>query len=354
MARFYIAVGCGASFRDVINSCAQASLEKTTQRVRTRPAKLGSFCANAVFSGFAADEGGTPMTSARHLIEVMSQIGGCDSGVFAPAPSNRYSPSVSKRRQALLAQTIETEIIPRLMLAHRQSPEEIKSRRKKRRSFETTEIIVFSRLVVVHDVAVASAFVDAVTKQGATLEQIFTQLFTPAARYLGEQWTEDRCTFSEVTIGLARIQQLVHEFSPFFEAEGGARPIGKSALLAPMPGEQHSLGILIVEEFFRRAGWDVWVPLGISQSELLNLVSSERFDVAGFSVSGEGLLDRIASGIQDVRKASANPDIAVMVGGRFFNENPQYVGQVGADITDLDGSQAVVRLEGLSTRLRSM
>lgn len=298
------------------------------------------------------------MTSARHLIEVMSQIGGCgqscEGSTYAPPHDNRFSPSMQQRRQTVLATTIETEIIPRLMLAHRLGPAANKSRRGKRRAFEKSEIVEFSRLVVVHDVAVASAFVDAVIKQGATLELVFTQLFTPAARHLGELWTEDRCTFSEVTIALARIQQLVHEFSPFFEAEAEPRPLGKSALLLPMPGEQHSLGILIVEEFFRRAGWDVWAPIGISQAELLNLISQERFDVVGISVGGEGLLDRIASGIHDVRKASANPDIAVMVGGRFFNEHPQYVAHVGADITDLYGSQAVARLEGLSTRLSSM
>jgi MerR family transcriptional regulator, light-induced transcriptional regulator len=301
------------------------------------------------------------MTSARHLIEVLSQVGGCSSvcdsgdyGDYSPSAEGRFARNMLERRQAVLATTIETEIIPRLMLAHRESPDLARSRRSTRRSFEKSEIIEFARLVVVHDVSVASAYVDAVVKQGASLELVFTKLFTPAARYLGEQWDEDRCTFSDVTIGLARIQQLVHELSPFFEAESAPIPQAKSALLAPLPGEQHSLGILMVEEFFRRAGWDVWVPLGISQSDLLTLASQERFDVVGFSVSGEGLLDRIASGIQDVRKVSANPDIAVMVGGRFFNEHPEYVAQVGADATDLDGSQAVVRLEGLSPRLRSV
>lgn len=298
------------------------------------------------------------MTSARHLIEVMSQFGGCDQscdgGSFVSLTDSPFARSMLDRRQSVLASTIESEIIPRLMLAHRESPEVIRQRRGKRRSFEKSEVVEFSRLVVIHDVAVASAYVDAVAKQGASLELIFTKLFAPAARYLGEQWTEDRCSFSEVTVGLARIQQLVHELSPFFEAEAEPVPLGKSALLASMPGEQHNLGVLIVEEFFRRAGWDVWVPLGVSREDLLNLVSNERFDVIGFSVTGEGLLDRIASGIHDVRKASANPDIAVMVGGRFFNEHPEYVARVGADITDLDGSQAVVRLESVSTRLRSV
>jgi MerR family transcriptional regulator, light-induced transcriptional regulator len=298
------------------------------------------------------------MTGARHLVEVLNGVGGnsqsCEGAEFFPSGENHFSRRMLERRQALLATTIETEIIPRLMLAHRQTPEQIKSRRKKKYTFEKSEVIEFARLVVIHDVAVASAYVDAMTKQGATLEAVFTQLFSPAARHLGDMWNEDRCTFSEVTIGLARIQQLVHELSPFFEAEKTPCALGRSALLAPLPGEQHSLGVLIVEEFFRRAGWDVWVPLGSSQSDLLQTVSQERFDVVGFSVSGQGLLDRIASGITEIRKASINPNIVVMVGGRFFNDHPEYVAQVGADATDHDGSQAVVRLEGFSTRLRSV
>lgn len=298
------------------------------------------------------------MTSARHLAEVISRANccgqSCEGADYFPALESQFSRGLLERRQSVLATTIETEIIPRLMLAHRESPEQIQARRKVFRVFEAADIVEFARLVVVHDVAVAAAYVDAVMKQGATLESVFTKLFSAAARHLGEMWTDDRCTFSEVTIGLARIQQLVHGLSPFFEAEAEPRPIGRTALLAPLPGEQHSLGVLMVEEFFRRGGWDVWVPLGSSQSDLLQMVSQERFDVVGFSVSGEGLLDRIASGIHEIRKASINPDVVVMVGGRFFNDHPEYVAQVGADVTDLDGSQAVVRLEGFSTRLRSV
>ncbi|MEQ1717859.1 MAG: cobalamin B12-binding domain-containing protein [Hyphomicrobium sp.] len=298
------------------------------------------------------------MTSARHLVEVMSQVGGCeqlcDGTNFFPAVDSHFSKRMLERRQTTLARTIETEIIPRLMLAHRQDPVKTRSRKKKRIGFEASEIAEFSRLVVVHDVAVADAYVNTVIEQGASLEIVFTELFSPAARHLGDLWLADKCNFSDVTIGLSRIQQLVHAFSPFFEQEGAPRPCGRNAMLVPLPGEQHSLGVLIVEEFFRRSGWDVWAPLGISQPDLLQLVSQERFDVVGFSVSGEGLLDRIASGIHDVRKASINPDVVVMVGGRFFNEHPEYVAQVGADATDLDGSQAVMRLEAFSTRLRKV
>ena len=33
---------------------------------------------------------------------------------------------------------------------------------------------------------------------------------------------------------------------------------GRRALLVSVPGEQHSFGVTMVAEFFRRAGWDAW------------------------------------------------------------------------------------------------
>ena len=118
------------------------------------------------------------MTSARHLIEVLSQFGGsnqsCDGSDFFPADEGFYTRRVFEQRQQVLATTIETEIIPRLMLAHRETPDQVKTRRKKRRTFEHSDVVEFARLVVVHDVVVASAYVDAMLKQGATLEAVFT------------------------------------------------------------------------------------------------------------------------------------------------------------------------------------
>jgi MerR family transcriptional regulator, light-induced transcriptional regulator len=296
------------------------------------------------------------MTSARHLVEVISQYANC-SGLSEtdnayPNVERELSKTILERRQQILSTTIETEILPRLMLAHREQVDQERSRRAKRRGFDRDEVAEFSRLVMAHDVSVSRMFVDDFVKQGVTLESVFTKLFAPTARYLGELWTQDRCTFSDVTIGLARIQQLVHEFSPFFEAEVAGRPSGRSALLLPFPGEQHCLGVLILEEFFRRAGWDVWVPIGSTMADVTELVSQESYDVVGFSVITEQPLERIASGIRDVRAASVNRDIIVMVGGRFFNEHPEYVAKVGAEVTDIDGSQTVLRLEKFAGRLR--
>lgn len=112
-------------------------------------------------------------------------------------------------------------------------------------------------------------------------------------------------------------------------------------LLAPAPGEQHTFGLSMVAEFFRRAGWDVWSGPVASRQELVGMVRAAWFAVVGLSVSSERKLDEVATAIRAIRRASRNRSIGVMVGGPMFLEHPDWVARVGADATAVDGRQAI-------------
>ena len=72
----------------------------------------------------------------------------------------------------------------------------------------------------------------------------------------------------------------------------------------------------------------------------------------GISVTCGVLLDDLTSVIKAVKSESRNKNVVIMVGGRFFNNQPELVKRVGADATDFDGSQAVRRIDACSARLR--
>lgn len=300
------------------------------------------------------------MSGSRHIVEVLGSIAsGCESIAEAVLYDGFHSRSGARASvngiQPSLARAIEEEIIPRLMLSHRQTAaRKKKSRKLADRQIGGDEVAEFARICVQHDATVAQAYVEALMDQGATTETIFTGLFSPAALHFGELWESDRCTFSDVTIGLARIQQLIHEFSPFFVGEAEPALTASSALLVTRPGEQHSLGLLLVEEFFRRAGWSVWTPQGVSEEQLVTIISQERFDMVGISVTCDVEPDILKRLIARVRSASANRNVLVMVGGRLFNQRPEYLALVGADMMDADGRGAVQRVEALSGRLRTV
>lgn len=247
---------------------------------------------------------------------------------------------------ARLVQTIEGEIIPRLMLAHREAPS-ARSRADSGLTPGPADVEELVRLVLAHEADVACAFASALREQGVPDEALYLDLLAPAARRLGDLWSADLSDFSEVTVGLVRLQRVAHSLRGYLPEEDEPSAGGRRALLVAVPGEQHTFGLSLVAELFRRAGWSVTSePLRTAQ-DLLDLVRREWFSIVGLSVSGDTRMAGLASVILGVRRVSRNRAIGVLVGGRIFNERPDLVAQVGADATAPDGRQAVVQAQSL-------
>lgn len=285
------------------------------------------------------------MPGSRQLIEAFGEWQSCEDATGeARSRSAAASQGVQELNRAMLGRTIEAEVIPRLMLAHR-GP--LGKESLALQHVTPDDIAELGRIVIDHETAVASSYVDALRNQGVPIEAIFVELLAPTARLLGEMWKSDLCCFTDVTVGMSRLQQIVHELSPEFERETAQTFDGRRILLMTMPGEQHTLGLMIVEEYFRRYGWDCCSSAPKDIRDMARLARSQHFDVIGISVAWGALLDGIASAIQSIRKNSVNKAVVVMVGGAIFLENPQLVSRVGADGMAEDGRHAILQLRTL-------
>jgi methanogenic corrinoid protein MtbC1 len=267
-----------------------------------------------------------------------------DASQWGPAGASEAD---ARERLTRLMRTLEGDIIPRLVRAHRPASTVVVPVAVAPVALTEADAHRFARLVIGHEDGVIAHTLDALRFRGVTVEAIYLDLLAPAARHLGALWDDDLCDFAEVTVGLGRLQQLMRELSPAFGSEVDHPADGRRALLVPAPGEQHTFGLSMVAEFFRRAGWEVVGGVGGPEMDPVDRVREEWFDVIGVSVGNEARLDWLRSGIADVRRASRNRAIGVMVGGPVFILNPDYVGQVGADITATDGRQAPILAEGL-------
>jgi MerR family transcriptional regulator, light-induced transcriptional regulator len=257
----------------------------------------------------------------------------------------------SEARLERLVRTIEGEIIPRLVMAHRPIPVNGVGPHKDGSRPSAPDVAELTTLVLNRDVAAGWQFVCRTIDGGVSQESVFLDLLAPTARRLGELWVEDLCTFTDVTIGLGRLQQILRQLSRSAQIDTGPWERGRRALLVPAPTEQHNFGVLMVAEFLRRAGWDVSAEPVISSNQAVEIVSSEWYAVIGLSLSCEAGLDDLAAEIRDVRKGARNRDIAVMVGGRVFVEHPEYAARVGADAMAVDGRHAVLQADSLHTLL---
>lgn len=276
----------------------------------------------------------------------MPAWGGDASGAAPPDLFSRAALS-REERAACLARTLEHEIIPRLVEAHRDDGERSASNDGLSGSIAQAEVERFTESLVRGDERALAATVDALRERGLSVEQMLIDLLAPAARHLGHMWCEDLCYFTDVTIGLGRLQRMMRELSPAFGTEVAHPPNGRRALLVRAPGEQHSFGLSMVAEFFRRAGWEVVSAGEGEDTDPVTAVRREWFDVVGFSAGSEARLDWLPACIAAVRRASCHREVAVLVGGPVFTLRPHLARQVGADATTSDGSAAPGLAESL-------
>ena len=259
------------------------------------------------------------------------------------AGSSRYSENKNSKDvcQSSLMQILESQIIPNLLKAN-ESASPFFSTDGLRTELPTEEEIAhFSALCIATNQDAPDIYVQSLMSEGLNSEAIFLHLFAPAARHLGFLWEDDLCDFTQVTIGLVRMQQLTLRLGIEFQEKRKLAMDGMRALFAPIPGSQHTFGVLMVSEFFRKEGWQVWMELGSSESTLLEAVAKDWFEVIGLLVGTEAQVDSLREIFRRIRGCSANRQVKILIGGPLLVLSPDLYKEVGADGASADAASAV-------------
>jgi len=245
-----------------------------------------------------------------------------------------------------LSSLIESEIIPRLMIAHASVVPAISAQLAApldcAQAIDFAEVEALAPLVMQVEAVEVLAHIEALIARGIAVDTVMVDLLAPTARLLGEMWDDDRCDFIDVSMGLWRLQEVVHELACRFPADRSAVKRSHRALFASMPGDQHNFGTVVIDEVFRRDGWITDRLSDAETADLLKRVSDEWFDLVGLTISCDCHIAALPSIIAGLRSVSRNPQLCVMVGGRVFSANPELVAQVGADGTARDAKVALV------------
>jgi methanogenic corrinoid protein MtbC1 len=264
------------------------------------------------------------------------------------APLERVRRKASNARggsQDSVNEVIQGEIIPRLLMAHNSAPADAKARRG--RSINPDDASRFAILPLRLEASSLLDEVDAFIAEGTSVETICLELLAPAARMLGEMWDRDECDFIDVTMGLWRLQEVMREIAARSPTDLPSLNVPRSALFSPMPGDNHTFGTMMIEEVFSRAGWQSEALVKPERRELLDRLAQRPFDLVGLTLARDCPSAALANLIKAIRSASINPQIAVLIGGRMVNDNPDMVAQVGADGTGADALAALQVAETL-------
>lgn len=244
---------------------------------------------------------------------------------------------------------VEAEVIPRMVRRHpRQALQQAANAPATGAMFTEAQVTLFTQHLLAGD-EVALSMLQQWVDQGLDPAGLCLELLSPAARLLGDWWSDDLCDFTQVTMGLGRLHGMLRLVANRLPPQPGPAGMPRQVLFSPGPGEQHTLGLCMVADFFRASGWDVWPEMPGQVDTLLALVGQRMFHLVGFSIGQSRHVGDLARLITQVRAVSADRQIAVMVGGPLLLADPGCLAALGADAMATDARQAMLAAERLVT-----
>ena len=147
------------------------------------------------------------------------------------------------------------------------------------------------------------------------------------------------------------MRQNVSGIAPMISVDAPA------VLIVPQLGELHLLSAVLDAESLHQRGWAPQAEFPVSNTALQGMVSGSWFDALDLTLStaftGDHWMPRVAETIAQVRKASRNPALVIIVGGRGFAESAKNGRQVGADSSSQTASDVAPLILQSLRKLRS-
>ncbi|MEJ2403420.1 MAG: cobalamin B12-binding domain-containing protein [Candidatus Thiodiazotropha sp.] len=155
--------------------------------------------------------------------------------------------------------------------------------------------------------------------QSLGLRAFIHQLMVPANRIVGEAWNSGELAVYEEHLYTEMVTGLVRQ--SLAEIPGGHK--SPRIMLTTLPGEQHSLGLLMVEALLRLGGAEV-IPFGIEMPfrDIIDAAQTHNVDVIGLSFSSNFKLDDAIVMLSGLRQM-VEKETSIWVGGSAFQADTQ-------------------------------
>jgi MerR family transcriptional regulator, light-induced transcriptional regulator len=281
----------------------------------------------------------SPIKSLSGL--AMSIWGKQTAAVSSSSAANDAKGSIDLCKTSLLS-VIESQIIPRLLDAHPSASSSILEQvQGEQVAASEQDVLDFAQACLDTDPQAVFNHLDVLRDKGLGTQTVFLDVITPAARYLGDLWEQDKMDFTLVAQGLLRMHHAMRHLG--YETQDGPQTAGdvRRIMLASAPGSQHILGLAMVSEFFRADHWQVVVEISTSEQALLHTVAHEWFDVIGLSVGLVEQLPAIPALIAKLKSASRNPNAFVILGGPALLQTQMDGVALAADAISVNAAEAV-------------
>lgn len=189
----------------------------------------------------------------------------------------------------------------------------------------------------------ADKFILAARRDGVQTEVIYLGYVAGAARRLGDLWDQDEISFVDVTLACGKLYRIIrglrHVIAPGILAERDEWP----AMFALVPGENHTLGIEIATDIFRREGWDVDMMVGLDHDMLVDQSDRRNYRAIVLVANSDDMIEPLTRLVLAIR--ISHPLAHLVVAGNILDHHPDIIELVGADaiIKDIETAVSTLR-----------
>jgi excisionase family DNA binding protein len=193
----------------------------------------------------------------------------------------------------------------------------------------------------------AWSVVEAALSAGATHDEIYLEVLSPALTSIGERWERGEIDIAVEHQASGIAMRLIGRLGPRFVRRGRTRG---SVIVGAPAGEHHNLPVALVADLVRQGGWEVF-DLGADTPAASFAHAAQEADdlvAVGVSVTTPEALEAAREALAAVREVVA-PGVLLFVGGLAIKDRDHAL-SLGADDFAINGRE----LAGLLDRAGGM
>lgn len=209
-------------------------------------------------------------------------------------------------------------------------------------------LVKFSLAALSTDRRAMSVTVNEAIASGISPDLIVDRYVPALARQMGDAWCKDEMSFSGVTIGVSRLQSLLHELGPAPSGKTPATADAPTVLIVVAKDIFHTLGAVLLAGQLRRRGLSVNLLLDAHPDDVRQKLVHHAFDAVFISASIGETLESLRGIVKSIHEAIDNPP-PVVIGGTILETDYDVKAATGATFTTKDPDEAIV-LCGLKTK----
>ncbi len=165
--------------------------------------------------------------------------------------------------------------------------------------------------------------------QGQSRALVYDTFLRDTMVVVGERWASGRWTVSEEHLATQTLARVLNSLAP---AESPTQRIGPQAVLAGVAGEEHAVGLILLDHLLREGGWSV-SQLGpnVPMDDLVRFAAKFEARLVALTASHPERVGTVRDTILALRALPVPP--AIMVGGRIGD-----IAEIGALEADWTGT----------------